>query len=127
MTKIDKTDTLFSITESIHTKLPRELRDIVYQHIWDKNTPNCVQGCINIAALLAFVPNPKSKRSPSSEWPAYLQPGKMNQAIRTELVQYFYETAAKLYIYNPKKIAPFFSKDLIETGLTLADCTINTL
>jgi len=109
------------VTQAIRNRLPRELRDIIYHHIYDLGTMIDLFGVIDYFATL-----PESKGR-YVRFPKYMQPGSLDEFIRTEVMRAYYETVPCFYRFHPHNTAVLFSPTpfIIENALT--QCAIRTL
>jgi hypothetical protein len=72
-----------TFTTALHAKLPRELRDMIYQRLFDVMDPFDFLGFTDVV-------RPRIDDS-ISYWPREVMPGTVSIAFEHELVEFFYE------------------------------------
>jgi hypothetical protein len=114
---------LFRLTYALQTKLPRELRDIIYNHVFDAPTMreihDYVFGSLDMKMDMIDVP--------LSSWPLYLYGGYTDEQIRLELIQYFCEHDPHLTVQHPRDLGALLRKDIFASGIRLEQCAISAL
>jgi hypothetical protein len=114
---------LFRLTYALQAKLPRELCDIVYNHVFDAYTMREVYdyifGSLDMKMDMMDVP--------LSSWPFYLYGGYTDEQIRLELIRYFCEHDPHLAVQHPRDLGALLKKDILASGIRLEHCAISAL
>jgi hypothetical protein len=114
---------LFRLTYALQAKLPCELRDIVYNHVFDANTMREVHdyvfGSLDMKMDMIEVP--------LSSWPLYLYGGYTDEHIRVELIRYFCEHDPHLAVQHPRDLGALLRKEILASGIRLEHCALSAL
>ncbi|KAF2107989.1 hypothetical protein BDV96DRAFT_286609 [Lophiotrema nucula] len=105
---------LFEFADDILTRLPREIRNIVYTHIFDDATLNQVAACSQ-PSLNKFPYNNLS--STRVQRPAFIEPGRVPREIAVEIIQQFYLSYKSMEVFKPKSIGNYLKTDFFGLGI----------
>lgn len=123
-------DNLFSVTEAIRDKLPREIRDLIYDYVLDPENIKLLHTC----AFPRLYTPPKRRRY----WPPFVTRSVIEETVRIEIVAHFCKVNKNVELRTPRlrarteslKLLPYlhlFLPDLFETGLSLSRCELPAL
>jgi hypothetical protein len=118
---------LYTLTQNLHTHLPREFCSLIYTHLLDPAT----------ILVLARSARPSLDRYPShtstlldNQIPAYIRPGFLFPPVANELIHRFFETYTELGVAEPHEISAFQTQDFFRMDgqyTTVRGCHIKRL
>jgi len=113
---------LLDFTTLVHEKLPRELRDMVYDHLYDVMDPF---DFLSITSTVAY--NDKDCVRPGDGvkvkeyWPCLITPGMVHPHFAKEMVETFYEHYEGFAVLDATNIGAMLETDFFETGGRISD------
>jgi hypothetical protein len=119
-----------ALADDIRTKLPRELRDIIYSFIWDECTvqdldlPQILTGCDRDLACSGSAR--KCKPLPAGA-PAIVKKAIVGQCIAAEAIEWLYRNSYSLEIGTPEQLPRFFRADLFGVDVFAEDYLLHKL
>jgi hypothetical protein len=112
--------------EEIQARLPAEMRDLVYHHLWDKATITSSPGLSMVASGASCINNVCDCAIPHEDLvlPHFVKPDFMGKPTAREIVRALYEafqsTEEHLSIRLPEYIKSAVTKDVFRVGLNPA-------
>jgi hypothetical protein len=108
-----------TFTTALHAKLPRELRDMIYQRLFDVVDP---------FDFLGFTDAVRPRIDDSiSYWPRKVMSGTVSTAFEHELVELFYENYTEFAVQDVRGIEGFLDADHFDMGLRLSEYRLPAL
>jgi hypothetical protein len=110
--------------KKIHTRLPRELRDIVYEHLWDevdlKQHRDLMEESLNGLYCAEHIPRMRFK-----EHPHYIKPTYVGSQAALEVVEAWYKamgltSTRPVVLQNLRQIERFVTEDVFFVGVNPA-------
>lgn len=115
---------LFNFTTALHKKLPRELRDMIYTHLFDLMEPT------HFIAMAASV-GPKVAQGAISHgnkvrdrWPRVIRPSVVDYDFARELVKAFHEQYEGTTVVDARSIYETLTTDFFRLGVRLRECIL---
>ncbi|KAH7088746.1 hypothetical protein FB567DRAFT_317341 [Paraphoma chrysanthemicola] len=118
---------LHQLTNALASTLPREIRDIVYEIIWNDID---VDDFDNIATTLTsrFAIPKNSPEDPSVDLiPSFLRPGMVSHSFAREFSEFFYERFRGFIVLDVTALAASLTKDHLGLGSTPSSSRLSKL
>jgi len=118
---------LFDLTKGVYERMPRELCDIIYQHLLSKHEID--QICRSCSLRLDNSPLAHQEETPTKkhQLPDYADPKKAYRPFVCEIIAMVYESHRNLCIEVPSAIPKFMRTDFFKTGMTPRDAKLSGL
>jgi hypothetical protein len=104
------------LAEDMRTKLPRELRGMIYSYVWDKDTVDGLQ-------LPRFLSPHRRDRS-LTRTPVAANRHIVGEQLATEAVEWLYSNYHDITIGEPNQLPKLLAGDLFGVGLKAKDCPL---
>lgn len=118
---------LFTLTKDVHTRLPREVRDIIYRHLLTDLEVNQMSRCSNL--LLNDFPHPRINQAGIDDprLPEYANSHRAYQAFAHEVIETLYEVYPDFCVDGLSELPGFMSTDFFGTGWSPQSATLSGL
>jgi hypothetical protein len=114
---------LLSLADTLRTKLPRELRDIVYSYVWNKETVDGLQ----ISLYLDTDHSEYFRVGALTSVPAAANKELVGVQIAAEAVEWLFGNSCDIMIGGPHQLRKFFEMDLFGAEVRARDVAIRKL
>jgi hypothetical protein len=121
------TRSLFNLTKDVHTRLPREIRDLVYRNIL---TEHCLDEICRCSSLrLDKFPHTQDIEPGTSKagMPDFAVPEQAFGPFVHELIETLYDVHDNLTVALPSGIPKYLDTDFFDTGFTLRAVRLHKL
>lgn len=122
---------LLTLTTTMHAKLPRELRDMIYSHLYD-----VISDRDFVSMILAISEEAREDLRyrwkklgihPDGTWPRFVMPKAVCTAFAEEAVQVFYEQTKDIVIMNAYSIEHVLNCRFFNLNTAMADSYLSAL
>jgi hypothetical protein len=108
------------LAEDMRTKLPRELRGMIYSYVWDKDTVDGLQ-------LPRFLSPHRRDRSLTRTPAVAANRHIVGEQLATEAVEWLYSNYHDITIGEPNQLPKLLAGDLFGVGLKAKDCPLRRI
>lgn len=118
-TTLTLSQSLFVLTKNVSTVLPREVRDIIYQHILDENQIEEICRCSPMRLDKFPLPHETGPESSEARLPGFADSKTAFRSFADEVIEMLYELHGNLCVAVPSAIPKFLDTDFFDTGFAL--------